>query len=470
MAEQIKYHIAGGMSRSQLDAMNEKVLETLEGIGMDVQNGNILEFVRNIPGFSVCGGNVRFSRGLIAECMQKQKAARIKNPSVPPEDRPWRLRILTGYPFFLADYKTLTVKPFMESDVIRYTKLVDTLHPRGVTGSTPGAPQDIDPMIRDIRSYQIGEKYCRGGGEIGNISGPAVARWLYRLLELKGRPKGLGLFAVNPLKAEGATFDTLYEFRKELKYIMVACMPQMGVSSPVGILGTYVVALAAVWGSYALANALTGIEDMGFFCYAWPTHMKTMDIAYGTPEAAFSELVNRQLTEYYGWGENDSNCFHSSAPVPDIQAGYQRGAFGMMAALNGDRCFRFGGLLGTDLVFSPEMLLGDLEAMEYTKRVAEGIAFDEGAFMMEAIRETGASGTFLDHETTLGYRGHLWDPRLFVHESTPTWAMGGAKTMLDRAHDEIEGLIESFDYRLDEDTERELDRICLLAEKDLLGN
>ena len=469
MAEQIKYHIAGGMTRGQLDAMNEKVIKTLEEIGMDAGNGNIIEFVRNIPGFNVCGQNIRFSRGLITECMQKQMAARVNNPRVAPENRPWMLRILTGYPFFLADYKTLTIKPFLESDVIRYTKLVDALHPRGVTGSTPGAPQDVNPKIRDIRTYQIGAKYCRSGGEIGNISGPDVAKWLYRLTDLTGQPKGLGLFAGNPLKAEGATFDTLYEFRKEIKAVMVACMPQMGVSSPVSILGTYVIALAAVWGSYAIANALTGIEDMGFFCYPWPTHMKTMDIAYGTPEAAFSELINRQLIEYYGWSDSDSNCFHSSAPVPDIQAGYQRGAFGMMAALRGDRFYRFGGLLGTDLVFSPEMLLGDLDAMEYIKRVSEGIYFDDDAFMMNAIKETGASGTFLDHETTLDYKAHLWDPRLFVHESAPTWISNGSKTMLDKAHHEIEGLIQSFDYRLNEDTERELDKICMLAEKDLLG-
>jgi trimethylamine:corrinoid methyltransferase-like protein len=279
----------------------------------------------------------------------------------------------------------------------------------------------------------------------------------------------LGVFVINPLKAEGDTFDTLIEFKDDISAVMVGCMPQMGVVSPIGIWGTFVIGLASTWGAWALVNAITGLEDMGFFCRPWPTHMKTMDIVYGGPEAAFGELVFRQLAQFYGWGEDDSYSYHSSAPLPDAQAGFQRGAYTLMAALNGDRSFRFGGLLGVDFVFSPEQLLLDLEGLEYVKRVAEGIEFSEEMFYMDAIREVGTSGSYMDHDSTLDdYKKHLWTPDLYVHEGVDQWMAMGAKTAFEKASAEIEKLIAKHDYHLPEDKEKQLDDLCEQAYKALL--
>ena len=464
----ITYGLSGGLSSDQLEKINEKMIETLETVGMDVSNPKILEFIKNKPGFNVIGNNVRFSKGLIRQCIETQRTAGKKRVNTPISEKKWILNILSGYPLYKVDYDSYKIVPFLENDAVKYSKLVDVLYERGVRGSVPGAPQDIDPLIRDLRIYQLGAKHCRCGGMTGNVPGPEVAEWMYRLFDLMGQPKNLGVFVINPLKAEGDTFDTLYEFRDEIKAVLVGSMAQMGVSSPVSLFGTFVISIAAAWGSFALVNALTGLESMYFFCRPWPTHMKTLDIVYGSPEAAFGELIYRQLGEFYGWPDDDSYSMHSSAPIADMQAGYQRGAYTMMSALNGDRSFRFGGLLGVDFVFSPEMLLLDLEALEYIKRVANGIDFDDDSFMMDAIREVGPSGSFLEHESTFEqFKNHLWDPQYFVHESVDKFLNDGARTAFDRVHSDVDALIAKHNYHLDENIERELDNLCNQAYKAL---
>jgi len=464
----IRYQIEGGLSADQLAMLHDKAMGILGGMGMEVNHEPTREFLQGRPGFSLDGHRVRVERALLDECAQAAQGKTYAGVKVEETDSAWGVNILSGYPLYLADWREDRVRPFTERDVLELTKLVDVLHERMVCGSTPGMPQDLPTEIQAVRAYRIGAENCRSGGSVP-VDSARVAEWIYRLMEVMGQRFGLGLYVVNPLKIDGDTIDQLWRMRDKPMDIHVGCMPMMGVSAPIEPMGAFALGLAAVWGAYAIARAMTGRDDILFTSRIWPVNMKNLGIVYGGPEMVWSELVFKQIREFYGWWGNETDAYHSSAPFHDGQAAAQRGAYGMAAALAGKRQFQFGGMLGVDLVFSPVQLLLDIEMVRYFKHVAEGFEFSEEAFCLDAIEAVGPSGSFLGQSSTLMRHGEiLWQSHLWTTDSVNAWLAGGAPKFIDRARIEIETLIEQHSFRLPADKARELDTLCKQAEAALL--
>ncbi len=464
----IQHQLAGGMSPDQLEQFHARAMQVLETNGLEVTNPAIQDFFRARPGYRLDGSRLRFERGLVEECVAESRrlAARRLQPE---QEAPWRITILSNYPSHLADWRLGGVRPFTEMDVVELTKLVDVLHAQNVYGAAPGVPQDVPPEIRDVRCYQIGAKHSRSGGE-ATISTEASAEWLFRMEELMGKEKSMAVFLVSPMRAEGVTFDALFKHRKELKHVEVGGMPMMGISAPVQFLGGFCMAAAAIWGAYVMAREMTGLEQIHVECRLWPVDMRSAEIVYGTPDMLISDLILAQLREFYGWEGLDCDAYHSSANLADQQAAAQRAAYGMAMALLGKRNYRFGGLLGVDMVFSPVQLLMDLELLRYYQHVVAGYEFSDEAFCLDAIQEVGPSGSYLEHPTTLSaFRRVLWTSKRWTSESLQRWLASGQRTFAEMAGAEVVRLIAQHDYHLPEDKARELDRLCRAAEADLLG-
>ena len=464
--ERVTYSVAGGLTDDQLVTLHERAMEVLTTVGMEVGNPGLLAHLAGRPGFRADGTRVRFARELLEECVQESRALGGSWLEEPPD---WSVTVLSGYPTHVCDWGPGGVRPVTERDAVELTKLVDVLHDQGVCGSTPVVPQDVPPQVRDIRCFRIGAEHCREGGVI-NLSSLDSAEWLYRMAEVLGHGRGLAVFVVSPLRAEGVTFDALYRFRESLQSVGVGSMPMMALSAPVHVIGAFVISVASVWGAWAIARELTGKRYFGVECRIWPVSMRSVDVVYGTPEMVFSDLVSTQLRAFYGWRGWECDGFHSSANLADQQAAAQRGAYGMAMALAGRREFRFGGLLGVDLVFSPVQLLLDVELVRYYRHVVEGFPFSEAAFCMDAIADVGPSGSFLGHDTTLdAFREVFWESSRFSTEPVGRWMMDGARSFRDRARDEIAALIAQHSFRLPEDQARQIRRLAEEAEKGLLG-
>lgn len=474
------------MTEEQLQLLHTRALDVLATVGLEVNSPATLELLREKAGYRIQGRRVLVDRALVEECVRLCRASRRETggsrEAAPaagegPQaasgavSRRRLLEILTAYPTHFVDWRDASMKPIAESDLIPMARLVDALYDRGVRGGAPGVPQDVPPRVRGIHAYRIGAEYCRFGG-----SAPATnerdIQWLYRMDEVMGQPFGLGIFIVNPLRIEGNTLDQLLSLRGRKFPVLVGSMPQMGVSAPVTLLGAFVVGIAAAWGAYAVVREITGTDDIGVECRVWPTSARSLEMAYGSPEMVLGDLVLNQLRRFYNWNTPDADPFHSASLLPDAQASAQRAAFGMAMALAGNRSFRFGGLLGTDLVFSPEQLLLDVETLRYLDCVASGFEFSEEAFGMDAIRRVGPAGSYLDDEPTLKrLSGELWQPEVWRMEPLGSW-MGGrsaAPGVSDAVREQVQPLIDGQTYRLDGTRARALDALVSAAERDLLG-
>ena len=462
----VNYKVTGGLSENQLAILHSKITEVLETVGMQITNHKILDLLKGRPGFTINGERVCINKGLIEECVAETR----NRCNETKKNGDWQLDILSGYPQYVADWKTGKVIPMLERDLIEMTRLVDVLHERGVRGSTPGSPQDIPVEIRDIHTFRIGAENCREGGLLP-FSRPEVSEWIYRLMEVTGQEFKFEVFALNPLRLEGNSLDVLLDLRDKIKHIFVGCMPIMGISAPIHVMGAYVIALASAWGTYAIVRDVTRFNNIDIGCRIWPVNMNSLDIVYGTPDMVLSDLVRKQLGEFYGWRvENNCKAFHSSTPVPDQQASAQRGAYGMAMALSGERRYQFGGLLGVDMVFSPVQLLQDLELINYYKHVVKGFEFSENSLSINAIKEVGPTGSFITHDTTLeNFREILWQPDFWPKVPHLCSQMEGEIDFEARAREEIEALLKKHNFCLSTEKKREIDRICRMAEASLLN-
>jgi len=459
----IHYEIRGGLSPAQMEELFQGAQSVLAETGLETNSGRIASFLSSRAGFRVDGTRVRMTPELIRDCGAHARGA-------PKRERQkhYSLELLSGYPTSHVDWRDGAMKPIHTEALIELTKLVDVLHPRGVHGSAPGVPQDAPPPLRGLKGFLIGAQYCRRGGDVPATTVEDID-WIYRMLEACGRELDLGIYVINPLRAEGNTFEQLLKLDGKKCRLSVGNMPVLGVSAPIHMIGAFTLGLAAVWGAYAIVREITGAEEIGVECRVWPPNMKNLDIVYGSPEMALSDLISKQLADYFNWPDPGCDCFHSSALFPDAQAQAQRGAYAAAMALAGHRKFRFGGLLGVDLVFSAQQLLMDLEMIRYCQHITRGVAFSQTTQSLAAIRSAGVAGSFLTQDHTLDHwRDCLWPQNHWIAESLGSWKTNHTPLLMESLTAEIPILINSYHYECDEPLMAELNAIYSHAEKALL--
>ena len=102
-------------------------------------------------------------------------------------------------------------------------------------------------------------------------------------------------------------------------------------------------------------------------------------------------------------------------------------------------------------------------------RVARGDDFNDALSALDTIREVGHTGTFLDHDTTVrDFKKTLWNPEVFIHPTLKQWTERGSKGPVQIAREIALKKILDHTYRIDEDKQKELNKIFERARKDLL--
>ena len=448
---QFSFSRQSGPDDQQLDSLFQCVQRILQDTGMTI-SPQAADALRGKAGFRVIGGHVRISRELVRECVDRAAAQ-------PPDPKraEWELELLSSYPIYHYDFRTLSLRPMDVNAVIELTRLTDSLLEQGVVGSTPGVPQDVPPGLRHLKCLLIGAQYSRFGPDVP-VTSPETAQWMLPMLEITGTQPEFGVFILNPLRCEGNTLDTLIQYPGRFGRITVGSMPMMGLTAPVDFIGATLIGLAGAIGTLAVSMAFAPEAKYLLEPRVWPVDFKTLNILYGWPETELSTLLTYRFLHRYGLETGGTKAFHTSAIFPDAQANGQRGACGMARALAGVRKFTFGGLLATDMVFSAHQLLFDLELMRYYKKMCQPIAFDPDRAMAE-LAEVGASGSYLERDETLDHFQDIWRSAIWNASSLGEYLQSNQKDMMEKTRACIEELISRHQYRLDETKDRALNAL-----------
>ncbi|HQK92303.1 MAG TPA: trimethylamine methyltransferase family protein [Armatimonadota bacterium] len=464
----VTYSLAGGLSDEQIGRMHDEALGLIETVGLHVGHREIRGILADHEGVTVDGEVVRFAPDRVEAAVAAQY--------YPPELSQFDYEMVAGaYALNVTDPGDGHTRPATTDDLRFLVKLADRL---GCWGSAPARPTDIpSPELQEIALQRIAwenspRKDC-GPLDANPRSTPEVAEYVYEMAQALGRDFSLGYWIISPFRANADELDIIYRFLDRRVPMWVATMPIMGATCPISHVGAYVQSLAELLAGLTVLHLIS--RGGPIYCSvidsvrAYPFDMRYGTFVYGSPEDILATLIQCQLNPRYGI----PICAKSLLTwdkLPGPQAAAEKCAHTLAAALAGARLFTNAGLISVDEICSPEQLVIDYEIVQYVRATLRGFEFTDAALSVDAIREVGIGGGFLDHESTLAsFREAFWEPTLFDHRMLQTWRMQGAEDMRVRARHRARQLVAEHDFELPETSRRALGSIYRRAERRYLG-
>jgi len=461
----IQYAITGGLEDKHIKTIHDKAMSIIGKVGLNVPHKDIRELLSHHDGVSIEGEDVRFSRDIVE--------ASIKKLSYP--DWLWddEIKIISGaYELNVIDLDTGEIRPSTLKDLKELTKLQDSY---GVYGSAPVRAMDIPTPLQEIAMYKVCWENSRHISnsilEANEKSSLEVAEYVYEMSQVADKYFSLGFWIASPFKTTYNELDIIYRFLDRKVPLWCSTMPIAGATAPIFLPGAYVQSIAELFAGVTLLNLISRGSHVSCIAIdsirAYPFDMKFGTFVYGSPEDIFGTLFQIQLNNFYKIPVVAKSLLTTSQ-LPDAHAAAEKASHTVIAALAGARMFTNAGLLSVDEIFSAEQLVIDYEIVQYAKQLIKGEQLDNETLAVDAIREVGVGGTFLDHDTTLAhFRDAFWMPQVFEHRMLGQWREAGSESTSAKARRIAKERIEKHEFELSRDVQRELDRIWAKAVEQL---
>ncbi len=462
------------LSEDERARVHERTLRILANVGLRVDTAQGRRILKDAGAEVDENRNiVRFPRVLVEESLRlapKEFTLGARRPG-------WDLQmnggdctlLIDGEAMFALDRETGERRPGTIRDWLEATRLVDALDEIGVywcmveAGDRGDAMADYVGYLRDL--FRNFSKHVQD-----STSTPEQAPWFLEVLQVvfgdketirRRHPVSFLLCPLSPLVIEGPYTDAYLALLGWDIPVAVMPMPLMGATGPGSLISTTVLGNCEVLAMLCLIQAAAPGTP---FIYA--PALATMDprsgrydagaIENGLLGAAAVEMARTYGLPVEGTGGGTSHY------VPSIQAGYERALNGLLPLLSWPDILVGPGLLGGSMILSLEQLMIDVEVFRMYKRAYRGIASDEDKWLEDVIERVGPGGNFLEERSTVkGIRGGEWYVgRMGIHDSYEGWVASGRLNLLDQAREKIEHILATHKpLPLDEDVERELDRI-----------
>jgi trimethylamine--corrinoid protein Co-methyltransferase len=132
----------------------------------------------------------------------------------------------------------------------------------------------------------------------------------------------------------------------------------------------------------------------------------------------------------------------TDAKAPGAQAGWEKMANGLVAALAGSDVVNGLGLLDSHQTLSLEQLVIDDEIFRVIRRIRRGFGAEPERLMLDLIQEVGIGGNFLGKRSTLDLlkAGEHFEPGLGQRGSYDAWLRRG-QSELDLARERAERIL-----------------------------
>lgn len=453
------------LSERQIMRMQQAALDILEHIGLLTRREDVRDALAGQSGVTVRGERVHLAAWLTGELVAGWRKRSLARAQEKHAGAPYSILALT-HGMNILDPSTDLIRPLTCADVVAGTRLVEALRIRQVSGGAPGIPMDIPPRLQQIMQFKITLENGRDRS-LPAINEPQAGEVIREMCHVVGIPFSTALHMISPLRLEGNEFDLVLHFAMKDREVGVGTMPTAGVTAPVQLPQLFIQSMAEVIGGFAVLRLL-GFDKAGFWVNAYPADMHNLGLIMGSPESILCDLMQLAINAYYGVTVTTKPLLTMSHTL-DMQTATDSAAHGMALALAGATRFCDGGSLSLDEIWSPEKLLIDCEIIAYLQQVTKGFTFDEEFFCTECFAEGIETGMFVGLDATARhYRDVYWRPRLFRHDKLAQWQAEGEQTLRDHARDAIAEAMQTYDYQLPAEQQRELDRLYHWAEAHLV--
>ena len=218
-----------------------------------------------------------------------------------------------------------------------------------------------------------------------------------------------------------------------------------GAMAPVSVAGTLTQVLAEVLAGIAYSQLVRPGAPVIFGAFVTSIDMNSGAPTFGTPEASHILYGAGQLARRMGLPFRSGGGLCGSK-LPDAQAAYETAHTHNAALLGGVNFMLHAcGWLEGGLVSSFEKFVMDADQLGVLHHLARGIAVDENAQAMDAIREVGPGGHYLGcAHTQANFKGAFWRTEMLDYKPFETWADEGARDTQALAGARVERLLAGY--------------------------
>ncbi len=347
-----------------------------------------------------------------------------------------------GSPTAVLDLGATSVRPATLADLRQMVALVDKL-PNCDFVVMPIYPTDIPaehvPVNRFHTCLTHTTKHVMGGVDsaVGARQVIELATLIAGSLEaLQARPivSAIACWMVSPLHLDTSVTDILLTWCQQGLPLALSSAPMAGSTSPVTLAGTLtqlnaeqlsgiVLTQLVRPGTPVLAGYIPGVADMRSGGYLGGA------VEFGIMQAAAAQLAHFYRTPIYCSGGM------TDAKVPDAQAGYEKMATFLLAAMSGaDYIHHAIGMINNMSTASLEQAVIDDEIVGMAMRTLRGIELTSDTLAVEAIDRVGPGGHYLTDPLTLQYmRSEYYQPCVSDRRNRTAWEDAGRQETRQRA-------------------------------------
>jgi trimethylamine--corrinoid protein Co-methyltransferase len=231
-----------------------------------------------------------------------------------------------------------------------------------------------------------------------------------------------------------------------------------GATAPVTLAGLLAQQNANILAHVTLAQIFRPGTPVLYGTVSTVANMRLGTVALGAVETGLVTAGAAQLARHYGLPCRGVGGTTESK-LEDVQAGLERAATLLQAVLAGVDFITCGGTLDSTMLESEALLVLDDELCGAALRIARGVEVNDDTLALDAIREVGFSGHYLDHEQTARrFRDEHFIPTLLPREPHDTWLAAGGRSAIDHARERVRQLLADHQPReLDPAIERDLE-------------
>ncbi len=469
------------LSEEEKSRIHERTVDVLARTGLRVETGKGRAILKGAGGeVDEHTRIVRFPRKMVEEAVRLAPREFTLGARRPGCDLRMNkddcTLLLDGEGTMVLDRKTGIRRHAAFNDWLEATRLGDALDEVGIYWSMV-EPSDRGDTVADFIAY-LRNLFCGFSKHVQNpISLPERAPWLLEVLQTifgdretirRRHPLSFLLCPQSPLIIDGPHTDAYLALLGWDIPVAVMPMPLMGATAPASLISTVILGNCEVLGTLCLVQAA---EPGAPFIYG--PALAIMDprsgrLGSGAVENTLLGAATTEMARYYGFPAETSG-FSTDHHVPCIQTGYERALNGILPVLSWPDILVGPGLLGGSMVLSFEQMLIDIEIYRMCRQARRGIKSDDEKWLDEVIDTVGPGGNFLTEESTMTAvrDGEWYISQLGLHDSYENWEAAGRLTLVEEAREKVDHILRTHkSMPLDEDVERELDRIQRRAQED----
>lgn len=238
-------------------------------------------------------------------------------------------------------------------------------------------------------------------------------------------------------------------------------MPLMGATAPASLIATVVIANCEILATLCLVQAAEAGVPFIYAPVSAVIDPRSGLVKSGAIESNALSSASTEMARFYGLPAETSGLGTGRFTL-DFQNGYERGLRALQPLLSRPDILVGAGMLGSSMILSLEQMFIDTEIFRMCIQARRGLVSNDEKWLDDVVDQVRPGGHFLDQPSTAKalHDGEWYLGKTGMIDSFEEWKAAGKRELVDDAREKVDQILASHQpLALDEDTDRELERI-----------